>query len=145
MSDIPAAGMTVAIKLAGSFTVVPNASEIEMSGFKVAERNPTGLTSGRVRKKPGLPNYGDLKFKIWFDPNDTTHQALRDRAKSPSQTLDDWKVVYADGMVVPANAIVKGFVSGFDFKSGDAEKGTNEVDVTVAVDDITSFTAGAAS
>lgn len=145
MADLPAAGMNVQVKISSTFTTIPNASEIDFSGFSVAERNPTTLASGRVRKKPGLPNYGEIKFKIFFDPNDTTHQLLRDRVKTPSQTLDDFKIIYADGMAVPANAIVKGFVKDFDFKSGDPEKGTNEVDVTVAVDDITSFTAGAAS
>lgn len=141
-TDNPAAGMKAQIKISSTFTDIPKTSEIEFGGFGVAERNPTALADGRVRKKPGLPNYGELKFKVFYDPNDSTHQLLRDRVKTPTQTLDEFKIVYADGNTTPAFAHVKGFVKAFDFKSGDPEKGTNEVDVTVAIDDVTAFTAG---
>lgn len=142
-TDLPGFGSKFQVYITAAYVDVPQISEFSWDGMSVGVRNPTALESGRKRKKPGLPDYGSIKIKAWFDPNNTTHQNVRDRVKTPSQTLQNFKVIYADGMTTPAAAIVSGFVSEFNQSGFVAEDGTLETDFTVEVDDITSFTAGA--
>lgn len=143
-NDIPGAGSTIAILLTSTMTVIPGAYEISWDGFKQNTRNPTGLTDGRVRKKPGLPDFGTVKFKCYFDPNNTVHQSLRDRVKNgtPTAALDSWQIIYADGSTSPANANISGFLSEFNQSGFEPVTGTLIFDGTVEVDNVTSFVAG---
>ena len=143
-NDIPGAGTTIAISISSTMTVIPGASEISWDGFKQSVRNPTALTSGRVRKKPGLPDFGQVKFKCYFDPNNTVHIALRDRVTNgtPTTALDTFQIVYPDGSTSPANANFTGFVAEFNQSGIEPETGTLIFDATIEVDGITSFTAG---
>jgi hypothetical protein len=143
-NDLPGAGTTIAISIASTMTIIPGASEIDWSGFKQSTRNPTALNSGHVRKKPGLPDFGQVKFKVWLDPNNTTHIALRDRVTNgtPTTALDSWQIVYADGSTSPAQANFLGFISEFAQSGIEPETGTLIAEVTVEVDSVTSFVAG---
>lgn len=141
-NDLPGYGTKLQITISSTLTDIPQTFEISWDGFSVAERNPTALASGHVRKKPGLPNYGEVKFKVWYDPNDATHILIRDRVKTPSQTLDTFKLIYNDGDTTPANAIFTGFIKDFNQSGVEPESGTLEFEATIAVDGVTSFTAG---
>ena len=143
-NDIPGAGSTIALSISGTMTPIPGAFEIDWSGFKQATRNPTGLTSGHVRKKPGLPDFGTVKFKVYLDPNNVVHQAIRDRITNgtPQTALDNWQIVYADGSTSPAQANFAGFLSEFAESGVEPVTGTLSGECTVEVDSITSFVAG---
>lgn len=143
-TDLPGRGSKLQIKNS-TFQDVSQCSEISWDGYSVALRNPTHLGSTSVRKKAGLPNYGQIKAKVLFDPNDTVHKLLRDRVKTPAAANDEFKMIYADGFVVPANADFFGFVSEFTQSGFEPETGTLTFDLTIEVDSISAFTDGAAS
>ncbi len=145
--DLPAAGTTLQLEIGYSFVDVPGCTDISIDGFKRGVRTPTLLTSPAVVKKPGMPNFGTLKCKVFYDPNDTTHQdmisRLTETAAVASANLDSWKIIYPDGFATPANWEFDGFISDFSLSATDPETGTITADMSVEVTDITAFNAGA--
>lgn len=143
-TDIPGAGTTLQLKISASYVDIPGASDISWDGLKRGVRNPTALTSPSVVKKPGMTDYGQVKCKVFLDPNDSTHQAVRDKLTvvAADATIDDWKLIYADGGMTPAEATFKGFVSEFSHASGEPETGTMTADLTIEVSALTAFTEG---
>lgn len=143
--DIPGAGSKLSIELGYAMTEIPGVSEINWDGFKRGMRTPTPLSAVAAVKKPGMPDFGQLKTKCFFDPNDPTHQALRDSltesAAAKSANLDSFDLEYPDGLTTSAHVSITGFVSDFSHSSGDAETGTWAADLTIEV--VTAaFTAG---
>lgn len=144
--DMPASGTLLEIMIGYAYAEIPGATDITWDGYSRAVRNPTHLQSPAVVKKPGLANYGQIKATVWFDPNDATHQALRDRmtltAPEYSAALDQFRITYADGFPTPANAEVEGFVSDFSQSMTDPETGTASCSLTIEVTEIVDFTDG---
>lgn len=145
-NDIPAAGTKLQIMIGYTYTDIPGATEISWEGLKRAVRNPTHLLSPAVVKKPGMPDFGQIKCKVNYDPNNEVHIEIRDKllesAAVASAALDEFKLIYADGFATPAEAEVVGFISDFSHASGEAEAGTFTADLTIEVSEITAFTAG---
>lgn len=143
-TDIPGAGTTLQLQIASVYTDVPGATDISWDGLKRSVRNPTSLTSPAVVKKPGMPDFGQIKLKVYFDPNNTVHTTLRTRllTAAAAATVDNWKLIYADGLSTPADAEFTGFISEFGHASGDAETGTMTADMTVEVNTVTAFNLG---
>ena len=146
--DLPAAGTTLQLAVTyGTFVDVPGCTDINIDGFKRGVRTPTLLISPAVVKKPGMPNFGTLKSKVYYDPNDATHQAMIERltetAAVASANLDSWKIIYADGFTTPANWEFDGFISDFSMSATDPETGTVTADMSVEVTEITAFNPGA--
>jgi hypothetical protein len=144
--DIPGAGSKLSMEVGYASVEIPGVSEINWDGFKRGMRTPTPLSATAAVKKPGMPDFGQLKTKCFFDPNDSTHQAIRDSltasAASKSANLDSFTLAYADGFATPAHVLITGFVADFSHASGDAETGTWAADLTIEV--VTAvFTAGA--
>lgn len=144
--DIPASGTTLQIKIDAAYADIPGATDLSWDGFKRSVRNPTHLTSRSVAKRPGLVDFGQLKCKVWYDPNNDEHIALRDRlletAADAYSDLDDFKIVFADGMANSANAEFEGFVSEFSIGASDPETGTVSADLTIEVTDLVGFVPG---
>jgi len=144
--DLPAAGTTLQLEVGYAFEDVPGCTDISIDGFKRGVRTPTLLTSPAVVKKPGMPNFGTLKCKVFYDPNDTIHQELvsdlTETAAEASANLKNWKIIWADGFDVPANWEFTGFISDFSASATDPETGTVTADTSIEVTDITAFNAG---
>lgn len=145
--DLPSAGTIIALETAyGVFTDIPGATDISVDGFKRGVRQPTLLTSPAVVKKPGMPNFGTLKCKVYYDPNDATHQALVQRltetAAVASAAIDSWKITWPDGFATPANWEFDGFISEFSNSATDPETGTITADTSIEITNITAFNAG---
>lgn len=144
--DLPAAGTILELEIGYAFVPIPGATDISLEGFKRGVRTPTLLTSPAVVKKPGMPDFGQIKCKVYYDPNDTTHKEIRGRlvesAAAASAALDNWKLIYADGYATSANIEFTGFVSEFSQSFTDPETGTVTADMTVEVTEITDFNDG---
>jgi hypothetical protein len=144
--DLPAAGTRLQLETGYAFADVPGVTDISIDGFKRGVRSPTLLTSPAVVKKPGMPNFGTLKCKVFYDPNDATHQdmitRLTESAAVASANLDSWKIIYPDGFTTPANWEFQGFVSDFSLSATDPETGSLTADMSVEISDITGFVAG---
>jgi hypothetical protein len=145
--DLPGSGTTLQMKISSTYTTIPGCTDLSWDGYKRGERNTTTLTSTAVVRKPGLTDYGTIKCKCFYDPNDSTHQAivakLSQTAAVQSATLEEWKLIYADGFSTPANVTFTGFVSDFSIASGDPETGTITADLTVTISTVAAITAGA--
>lgn len=144
-TDLAGVGSTLSVTINSTPTLIPGCHEISWDGFAVSQRTPTALSDTHVRKKRGLPNFGSIKFKVYFDPNDTTHQYLEAavRSSTPVQALDAWKVTYPDGFSTPAFATVSGYLSEFNESGREPETGTIIREGTIEVDNVTAFTPGA--
>lgn len=144
--DLPAAGTRLQLMVGYAFTDVPGATDITFDGFKRGVRTPTLLASTAVVKKPGMTNFGTLKCKVFYDPNDATHQdmvsLLTESAALASANLSSWKIIFADGYATPANWTFIGFISDFSMSATDPETGTVTADMSVEVTTISAFTAG---
>jgi hypothetical protein len=136
-NDTPAAGSKLSIQIASVMTEIPGLSEVNWDGLKRAVRNVSVLSSTSSQKKPGLPDLGQIKGKVNFDPNDATHKALRNRitmsAAAYTAALDTFELEYADGFDTHAKVTLVGFVSEFGHGSGTVEDGTWSGDLTIEI------------
>jgi hypothetical protein len=144
--DTPSASSKIEFKLSGTYSEVLGASDISWDGLKRAIRSPNYLSRTSMPKRPGQPDFGSIKCKVLFDPNDAVHQAIRDRlletAAYANAHMDSVRITYADGFVTPATAEVVGFVADFSQESGETETGSWSANFEFPVDSITALTAG---
>lgn len=145
--DMPSAGTILQLEVGYAFVDVPGVTDVSIEGFKRGVRSPTLLTSPAVVKKPGMPDFGQLKCKVYYDPNDVTHQAIEqaliETAAVASANLNNWKLINADGYATPSNIEFTGFVSEFSKSYTDPETGTVTADMTVEITVVTDFNDGA--
>jgi hypothetical protein len=138
--DLPSAGTKLSMKVAGPYaesviTDIPGCTDISWDGFKRGVRNPTNLQSLVVQKKPGMPDIGQLKGKVFYNPNNVVHQVivnkLLESAASASSEIDEFVLTYADGFSVPSNIHFNGFISEFGQSATDPETGSLTADLTI--------------
>jgi hypothetical protein len=127
------------------------AQRVSLGGpnVQVNKREVTDLDSPMKEYRPGLTDVGDLTLEIHYDPADTQHELLRDRAFSPLRGLasadDAFELTFADGdptatpAVVPSKATFKGFVQAFQ-PGGMEVDGTLTASVTITVTSVPVFT-----
>jgi len=147
--DMPSAGTKLEMKIAAAFVEVPGCTDLSWEGYSRGVRNPTYLTSAGIIKKPAMTNFGQFKCKVFYDPNDDTHKAIRDRialsAAAQGAALDDFKVTWADGNTTPATSTFTGFVSEFSPSATDVETGTVTADMTIEISTAVVHTDGSSS
>lgn len=145
MAVIPAEGTTIAIESVtpGTYTTIGQVVSITPPSTTVAEVKQTTLTSTRQAYRAGkIPDSGTLQFQIQHSPNDTVHQDLEDYLDAG--TTKNWKLVYVDGMAVPAHEIFAGFIVSYE-KSGLEDESDLVADLTIRVTGTVVRTPGAAS
>jgi hypothetical protein len=129
-----------------TWTPLPGATDISWDGFKRGVRNPTSLQSLVVQKKPGMPDLGQLKCKVFYNPNNTVHQVivenLLESAAVASAETDQFMLTYADGYSSPANVQFDGFISEFSQSATDPETGTLTADLTIELYAVTAIVSG---
>jgi hypothetical protein len=108
----------------------------------VAAVKKTNLASTVQEYRPGkIPDNGELQFRVQYDPNDTTHQALLTALYAG--TTKNWKLKYPDGMATPANSMFAGFLTAFEPDNFSATDENNvEADVTIQITGAVTRTAG---
>jgi hypothetical protein len=67
---------------------------------------PTCLGDSDILTAPGLPEFGTIKVKCLYDPNDAGHTAIIGYAEAGTEIY--WKITYSDTSTETA----KGFVVG---------------------------------
>jgi hypothetical protein len=147
--DLPSAGTTLSMWLESydtAFEVIPGTTDISWEGLKRGVRNATPLSALMVVKRPGMPDPGQLKGKVFYDPNEPTHQHIMSRilesAPDASAQVDKFQIEYADGFTTPANVQFQGFFSEFSQSFTDPETGTATADMTIEVTDILAINGG---
>lgn len=140
-------GVKLQISIASTFTDIANIVEIDGPELTVNAVKRTSMTDAYHKTRPSTkPELGKVTLKIQLTPNDTTtHSLLLGRAATPG-TVDDWKIVFPDGQVVPAHVTFSGFVSkvkSTGMKAESEEQVTGEFEIQLT--SVPVYTAGAAT
>lgn len=145
MAVTPAEGTTISIESStpGTYTVIGQVESITPPSVTVGEVKKTTLSSTRQEYRAGkIPDSGTLQFRLQYDPDSTAQQDLEDLQEAG--TTKNWKIIYVDGMAVPAHEIFAGFIT--EFAKSALEDETNALaDLTIRVTGTNARTAGAAS
>jgi hypothetical protein len=121
MSTIEAQGTTLAISIGtspSSFTTIANVIDISGPGGSASVIDITNLASVAREKRMGLPDEGQVTFNVQLDPDNATHQALRDARKN--RTECEFRITMTDS--TPTVLTWRGFVLNFN--------------ISLAVDDV---------
>lgn len=141
LTDLPAQGTLLSLKISTVFTLLGQRVSLDGPDPELSIRIVTGLDSTSVKKRAGIPNFGKLSGKLFYDPNDTIHIAVRAKVTTPPAAPDEWQMVYADGLTTPASDVFKGFVTKFK-PTGIEVNGTLEADFEIDLTDEFVITAG---
>ena len=128
----------------GTYADVVQVVSVTRPGPTTPEVKKTILASVRQEYRPGkIPDEGTVEFRIQYDPNDATHQAIY--TAQAAGTTKNWKLKYADGMTTPANEAFAAFITGISPSEASAEDDNNvEATVTMRVTGAVTRTAGVA-
>ena len=141
LTDLPGKGTLLKLSISSTFTTIGQRVSLEGPSSKLGIRNPTHLDSTYVAKRPTIPDLGQIKGKLWYDPNDAVHGPLRAKVYSPPTAPDLWKLIYADGDTTPSYDAFSGYLTEFSVTGMEVE-GTLEADFTIELTDQYAFTAG---
>jgi hypothetical protein len=120
-TTIESQGATLAISIGTSptsFSTIANVIDVTGPGGSAAVIDITNLASVAREKRMGLPDEGQVTFNVQLDPDNTTHQALRDARKN--RTECEFRITLTDS--TPTTLTWRGFVLNFS--------------ITLAVDDV---------
>lgn len=111
-----------------SFSNIANVTGFQGPGGSASVIDVTNLSSVAHEKMMGLPDEGQFTLDINFDPDDTTHQTLRDARAARTRT--EFKINFTDA--TPASARFFGYVLGFQVQ-GQVDQQV-KVSVTIEID-----------
>ncbi len=97
-----------------SFSKIGNVTDFSGPGGQATVLDASNLESVMKEKLMGLPDEGQFTFTINLDPDDTTHQAVRDARKN--KTLCEFKLTLTD--TTATNIVFFGYVLGFQISGG---------------------------
>jgi hypothetical protein len=121
MATLESQGATLAISVGTSptsFTTIANVIDVSGPGGSASVIDITNLASVAREKRMGLPDEGQVTFNVQLDPDNATHQAVRDARKN--RTECQFRLTLTDS--TPTTLTFNGFVLNFS--------------VSLAVDDV---------
>ena len=121
MATIESQGVTLAISYGTSptsFQTIGNIIDITGPGGAASVIDITNLASTAREKRMGLPDEGQVTFNVQLDPDNATHQLLRDARKNRQES--QFRITLTD--TTPTTLSFNGFVLNFS--------------ITIAVDDV---------
>jgi hypothetical protein len=121
----------------GTFTAIAQANNCQAPATEVEDVRAWGLDATVKVTRPGrIPDAGEVPLEIDYDPNDVTHQLLRQHTEAW------WRIVYADGRATPANTVFPGYVKKFE--PGEmTDEGNVTASITIKVTGLPIHTQGA--
>src|SRR4051812_27154452 len=100
----PGEGTLLQIKVSTVYTTLGLMEEIDGPEVTAAAVKKTTLADAIHKyRKSRQADPGKISFKLQFDPDDATQQLIYDHLTAANQADDDFKIVFADDQVVPAN------------------------------------------
>lgn len=118
----------------GTYTKVGQIMSISHAGRSSNVIEFKDLDSTSLRKRPGLPNPGNLTLELNYDPEDVNHLFLEAQADAPTPDLD-WRIRFGQTDPAQLREFV-GFVTGFDSGGGENEDplpATVTIEITGAI------------
>ena len=131
---IESQGTIISYSIGGSpssFAGVANVTGFKGPGGSAAVIDITNLSSVAKEKMMGLPDEGQFTLDINFDPDDASHQALRN-ARS-ARTPCEFKITFTD--TNPTTAVFSGYVLGYEISGAldDKVKAALTIEINGAV------------
>jgi hypothetical protein len=112
----PAQGTTLAIDETGTgtYTLINEITSLtDLHSGTVTQRKTTPLT-GLVHTYAGtIPDNGEPKVELNFDPTDTVHRFIRDLKDTPANGPNNFKATYSTGSTASTD-VFSANVSGFE-------------------------------
>jgi hypothetical protein len=121
---------------AGTYTAIPNPISIEGPGLEVPTLDKTTLSDTRRRKRPGLPDPGEATLKIFHDPLDAQHAAIKTACET--NLIKYFKIIVQDAGVTYATALITAYPTGLS-ESGLEIDGQKVADVKLSLDDFVTW------
>lgn len=132
MAVIPAEGTIIAsgTTVNGSFTNFAQVISVTPPGGKVNVVDTTTLTGTVKTGRPGrMPDPGEAKVKIQYDPNTNAHVTLRGLVYDYANNTQYYKVTYPDSNTNHATTVFQAILT--DVSPNDlADEVNNELDLT---------------
>jgi hypothetical protein len=128
MGFFAVAGSKLQVSISSVFTDIPGIENLQGPSGSKEEIDITAINDTAKAFIGGMPDFGQLTFKMAWDPANAAHQYLLTRYNTANVT-DSWKIVCSDSGL--AEIAFSGAVTGFqwDFSRGAAAS----VNVTVKI------------
>lgn len=105
---IRSAGTQLKVKIAGVYTLIPDAQGFTGPGGEAPEIEVTPLDNTQAREYLlDLPNPGEFSFSINYNPGNAVHQYLL--AAWKASTLEDFQITWVSAHQTQFFALVKNF------------------------------------
>jgi hypothetical protein len=82
------AGVNFKLYITSAYVLVPGIESIDGPGGDKAEIDVTALSDTAAVKVTGFPDYGTMTLNGFYDPDDTTQEALRAKCVTANATGD---------------------------------------------------------
>jgi hypothetical protein len=112
-----------------SYSAIPGVEGISGSGQTKNEIDVTAISDTAMKFVADLPNFGEFSFPLFWDPSETTHQALKTNYDATDGSLLDFKVTMDDAGA--AEYTFSGFVK--QWQVSHAKGAANKCDIVIKV------------
>jgi hypothetical protein len=122
-------GTKLQIKVGSVFTDIPGVEGLSGPTGTKQQIDVTAINDTAAKFVAGLPDYGEVTFRLFWDPSDTTHQELL-TAYNTANSSSEFQIVCSDaGAAVIAFA---GQVTGWQWSFEKGQAATAEVTIKVS-------------
>lgn len=122
-------GTQLQVKIGSAFTTVPGVEGLSGPTGSKQQIDVTAINDTAAKFVSGLPDYGEVSFRLFWDPSDNTHQHLLTSYQTPNST-DDFKLICSDAGA--AEVQFSGQVTGWKWSFEKGQAATVEVTVKVS-------------
>lgn len=122
-------GTALQVKISNAFVLVPGVEGLSGPTGTKQQIEVTAMNDTAAKFVAGLPDYGEVTFRLYWDPSDSTHQYLLSSYTTPNST-DDFKIVCSDAGA--AEVAFSGQVTGWKWSFEKGQAATAEVTVKVS-------------
>jgi hypothetical protein len=76
-TSVKVVGSILKVTISSVLTAVPNCTELSDNEDKAASIDTTALSDSAIQTSGGMPDFGSVKGKCNYDPNNSVHQYLK--------------------------------------------------------------------
>ena len=143
-TKVPGRGTLLSLWIASAYVLVGQRLELDGPDMSTEMIDDTDLDGTQVSYFAGIPDVGKFSIKLFFNPNNTTHQAIQTLALTVQTAPSQWKLAWNDGSTTtPANFVFYAYLSKFKptgMKQGEMLQA--EIELQVTSNSSQAFTAG---
>lgn len=122
-------GTALQVKISAAFVTVPGVEGLSGPTGTKQQIEVTAMNDTAAKFVSGLPDYGEVTFRLYWDPSDSAHQHLLTSYQTPNST-DEFKLVCSDAGA--AEVLFNGQVTGWQWSFEKGQAATVEVTIKVS-------------